>query len=399
MSEWRLVGFLAVGQLVVWGALYYGFAVIVSPMEADLGWAKTETNGALTLGLLVAGISAVPIGHWIDRRGAFWPMSVGAIAGGLLLVAWSYVAAPWEFYVVWALLGITLAATLYEPAFAVIAANVGEWRRGILYLTFVGGLASTAFVPLAQWLVDTWDWRMALRILGVIVAIIAGGIHIAVLPGTRARGEAASKAEASAKDQPSALRSATAQSAFWHLAIAYFGYNFVGAAIVFHLIPLLSERGIPAGAIVAIWATIGPMQVAGRIVLMLLGQRVDARSTGRVSIVLLPVSVAILAGTDSDIFLLFAFAATYGASNGMMTIVRGTIVPELLGPRGYATIGGALSLPANVARAIAPVSAAYVWSAAGYAGFLWVSLLICILATAAFWKATAKRTTDASAVP
>ncbi|MBL8807639.1 MAG: MFS transporter [Rhodospirillales bacterium] len=383
------------GQLIVWGALYYAFAVIVSPMEAELGWAKTETNGALTVGLLVAGVSAVPVGQWIDRHGAYWPMSCGAIAGGCLLVAWSFVQSPWQFFVVWAALGTTLAATLYEPAFAVIAANVREWRRGILYLTFVGGLASTVFVPFSQWLVDGWDWRVALRVLGGVVALCAGGIHLAVLPGTRARGEGAAIADSRA-NQPSALRTAFGNAAFWYIGIAYFGYNFAGAALVFHLIPLLAERNVDAGTIVAVWATIGPMQVAGRVVLMALGSRADARSTGRAAIVLLPVSIAALLLTDADVAVLFFFAGLYGASNGMMTIVRGTIVPELLGPRGYATIGGALSLPANVARAIAPLAAAYIWSIAGYAGLLWVLLAICILAAAAFWIASTKRATDAN---
>ncbi len=397
MTEWRLVGWLAFGQLVVWGALYYGFAVMVSPMEADLGWAKTDTNGALTLGLLVAGIAAVPIGQWIDRRGAFWPMSLGSLAGGVLLVAWSFVGQIWQFYVVWALLGISLAATLYEPAFAVIAANVRDWRRGILYLTFVGGLASTVFVPLAQWLVDAWGWRVALQLLGVVVVFAAGGIHLWILPSTRARGEAARAAEEAAGDKPSALRMALTQGVFWALAVAYFGYNFVGAALVFHLIPLLAERGVSAGVIVAIWATIGPMQVAGRIVLMLLGQRVDARSTGRAAIVLLPVAIVLLLASGAEVAACFLFAGIYGASNGMMTIVRGTIVPEILGPRGYAAIGGALSLPANVARAIAPFAAAYVWSLGGYAGVLWVLLATCSFAAVAFWIASNRRTSTPNA--
>ncbi len=399
MAEWRLVGILSLGQLVVWGALYYGFAVVVTPMEAELGWAKTQTNGALTIGLLVAGISAIWVGQWIDRRGAFWPMTLGSVVGGMLLVVWSYVDTPWQLYAVWALLGVTLAATLYEPAFAVIAANVSEWRRGILYLTFVGGLASTVFVPFAQWLVDGWDWRIALRVLGFIVAVVAGGLHLAVLPGTKAKGAAAAAADATAGSGPSALRAAMARPAFWGIAVAYFGYNFTGAAMIFHLIPMLAERSVAAGMIVAVWVTIGPMQVAGRIVLMVLGSRVDARSTGRVAIVLLPFSILLMMGAGASVPVLFLFAILYGASNGMMTIVRGTIVPELMGPRGYATISGALSFPANTARAVAPVAAAAIWGWGGYAAVLWVLLGVCSLAAIAFWMASARRSNAANTDP
>lgn len=396
MAEWRLVGILSIGQLVVWGALYYGFAVIVTPMESDLGWDKTQTNGALTIGLLVAGVAAVPVGQWIDRRGAFWPMTLGSILGGMLLILWSFVEAPWQFFFVWALLGVTLAATLYEPAFAVIAANVTEWRRGILYLTFVGGLASTAFVPLAQWLVESWEWRTALRALGAIVVIVGGGIHLAVLPGTKAKGEAARAADAAAAGAPSALRTAMAQPVFWGIAIAYFGFNFAGAAVVFHLIPLLNERSVDISVIVAVWATIGPMQVAGRVVLMMLGHRVDARSTGRVAILILPCSVLLLVLVDGNATMLFLFAILYGASNGMMTIVRGTIVPEVMGPRGYATINGALAFPANTARAVAPVGAAVIWGWGGYDAVLWVLLGVCSFAAIAFWMASIRSASAAN---
>jgi predicted MFS family arabinose efflux permease len=190
-----------------------------------------------------------------------------------------------------------------------------------------------------------------------------------------------------------------ARPAFWGIAVAYFGYNFAGATVIFHLIPILTERSVAAGMIVAVWATIGPMQVAGRIVLMALGNRVDARSTGRFSIVLLPVSIVLMMAAGASAPLLFVFAFLYGASNGMMTIVRGTIVPELMGPRGYAAIGGALSFPANTARAVAPFAAAAIWGWGGYDAVLWVLLGACSLAAIAFWTASSPRPNAANIAP
>jgi MFS family permease len=388
MKSWRLVAWLSVGQLVVWGVLYYGFAVVVTPMERELGWSKADLNGALSLGLLVSGLAAFPIGQWIDRRGGFWPLTLGSFAGGALMIAWAFVTEPWQLYAVWGLMGFALAATLYEPAFAVIAANVAEWRRGILYLTFVGGLASTVFIPLAHVLVEAGDWRRALIVLGAIVVVVAGGIHLAVLPGTKAKGEAARKADEAASDGPSAIRLALARPAFWGIGFGYFGYSFLVSALTFHLIPLLTERGVDDATILLIWSTIGPMQVAGRIVLMLLGTRIDARTTGRAAMLFLPLSMLLMVLYGRDAATLLVFAVVYGAGNGMMTIVRGTIVPEVLGPRGYATINGALSLPANVARAVAPLAAAALWGWGGYATVLWVLFGLCTASAIAFWAAS-----------
>ncbi len=83
-----------------------------------------------------------------------------------------------------------------------------------------------------------------------------------------------------------------ARPAFWGIAVAYFGYNFTGAAVIFHLIPMLAERSVEAGMIVAVWVTIGPMQVAGRIVLIDVGATVDRESLRTVcSPVVLPARV------------------------------------------------------------------------------------------------------------
>ena len=52
-------------------------------------------------------------------------------------------------------MGLAQAATLYEPAFAVITANLGaQARQGILYVTLLGGFAGTVFAPLTQWLIE-----------------------------------------------------------------------------------------------------------------------------------------------------------------------------------------------------------------------------------------------------
>ena len=388
MREWRLVVWLSLAQMISWGTLFYGFAVVVGPMERDLGWPKTELYGAVTLGLLVAGMSAPLVGAWIDRHGGFWPMTLGSIGGGLLLIAWSFVETPLALYVVWAAMGVVLACTLYDPGFAVVAANVTDWKRGILVMTFLGGLASTAFIPLAHWLIETWDWRMALIVLGAINLTVCVGIHGYWLPGTRAKGAAAEAAEANATGSP--LGAAARKPAFWGLGVVYFAYNFASNVVTFHLIGLLGERGVDPEAIVLVWAIIGPAQVLGRLTLMGFA-RIDARVVGRYAMGALFVGLSILASGAEALWVLIAFAAIYGTGNGLMTIVKGTIGPDLLGPRGYATVNGALALPSNVARAVAPVAAAALWAVGGYSMVLAILLAGLAAGFAVFWFITIRK--------
>ena len=63
---------LGIGQIISWGTLYYSFPLIAERMANDLGFSKPEVYGAATVGLLIAGFTAYPIGVAIDGP---WPGS------------------------------------------------------------------------------------------------------------------------------------------------------------------------------------------------------------------------------------------------------------------------------------------------------------------------------------
>lgn len=376
--SWRLVWALACTQLISWGSLYYSFAVLVVPMESELGWTKTDLNGALSLGLLVSGLLSLPIGAWMDRHGGRGVMTLGSIAGGLLLVAWAYVDHLALFYLIWAGLGIVLAAVLYEPAFAVIMANFGtNFRKAITAVMLVGGLASTVFIPLTQWLLDWIGWRSTLLVLAACNLLVCGGIHATMLRGAKRKATEASTASAiSAVGRRTILRLMLHSRAFWGVLVCFMAHGATFSALIFHIIPLLSERGVGTATIISCVAIIGPMQVARRIVLLLLGPRLTVRQAGAFATVALPCSILILIFAPPDFLSLVAFAAFYGAGNGVMTIVRGTVVPDLLTKQFYATINGAIALVSTVARALAPFAAAAAWVyAGGYDAVLWILLV------------------------
>ncbi|MCA0452191.1 MAG: hypothetical protein LCH62_20810, partial [Proteobacteria bacterium] len=109
------------------------------------------------------------------------------------------------------------------------------------------------------------------------------------------------------------------------------------------------------------------------------------------SIALALAMALLVSGIDAAVPLL-VFAGIYGIGNGLMTIVRGTIVPELFGPRDYATVNGALALPFNLSRALAPGIAAALWRISG--GYDGVSLALLVALSAGFvaiWLVTIRK--------
>jgi MFS family permease len=383
-----LVWCLSIAQLVSWGVLYYGFSLFVVPMENELGWSRTTLNGALSLGLLAAGLAAYPVGSWIDRHGGRWLMTTGTLLGVAMLIAWSQVTDIIVFHAIWIGIGIAQAATLYEPAFVVLTRIYHQsFRTKITIMTLLGGLASTVFIPLIQLLIDTFEWRPALLMLAAIVAVFCLPVH-AFLLRDRDAGPAAS-ASAPPLLGRAAVKKAMRTPVFWGLMVCFIAYYATFSALAFHIVPMLMDRDFPTTTIVGIVAVIGPSQVAGRAVLLMLARNVRTAAIGRVVMFAFPVSALLLIFLPDSLPALFAFAVLYGVANGIMTIVRGTAVPDLMWREGYGAINGALSLPSTVAKAASPFAAALLWSwSGGYEAVLWAVCVGGAIAVAAFWFAT-----------
>ena len=379
---------LSLGQLITWGLVYYTFPLFVVPMEKELGWSRNEMFGALSAGLLVAGLSSIPVGAWIDRGHARLLMTAGSALAAVLMLAWSQVHSLALFYVIWIGLGACQSVTLYEPAFAVITRVYGpRFRQAIMIMTFVGGLASTFGIPFAQLLIERIDWRPTLVVLAAINLGVALFIHWPFVPGPKEKAVPIAHPAPSSTSitKKSPLAAAVRVPAFWGLVVAFAGYGLAFSAMSFHLIPLLAERHVEIGVVMAIIALIGPMQVVGRVLLMAGQKHITTIQLGALIYFAFPISMAMLAMGISDVYGLILFAIIYGVANGLVTILRGMAVPEFIGPEGYGIVSGALTMPTNVMRAAGPLLGAFAWSAFGnYTPVLWGLAAIMLVAAAGF---------------
>src|SRR5262249_59388591 len=125
---WVIVAALSVTETVTWGIVYYGFPVFLRPMEQDLGASRVAVTGAFSVGLGVAALAALPVGRWIDRHGGRGLMTAGSCLATVLTFAWARVQTLPALYAVWLLMGLAMATTLYQPAFAVVVSWFREGR-------------------------------------------------------------------------------------------------------------------------------------------------------------------------------------------------------------------------------------------------------------------------------
>jgi predicted MFS family arabinose efflux permease len=267
--------------------------------------------------------------------------------------------------------------------FAVVARAVPtDYRRAITTITLLGGLASTAFIPLTQALVDLLGWRHALLALAMIELPICAGIPWLLLRD----GETARPAAASDKRLDlGVVRRAMRQPTFWLLGASYVSFALFYTALLFNLVPMLQERRFTTGEAIAVYALIGPAQVIGRIALLILERVLTVTVAGLVGTLLAVLSMVLLGLSEPGEPAMFVMAAAFGAGMGIKTIVQATAAPEFLGREGYGTLQGAILMPVYAAQAVSPFAAALIWQAGGGYRPLEQALLLCaVLSAAAF---------------
>jgi len=385
-ASFGTVAALGVAQIISWGSLYYAFSFLITPLMEASGGDKPTVFAAFSLGLLVSGLLSAPIGALIDRRGGRGVMTAGSLGGAVLLASLSHVQSVFALYAVWAGLGAVMAATLYDPAFAVISRLfAANYRRAITMLTLFGGFASTVFWPLTQFLIAEIGWRQALLVLAALNLIVCVPVHWRVL----APGRPGAPRRPVAPAGPGSFRAALRTPVFYLLALAFTGNALVFSATQVHLMSMLQAKQLSAASAALVGAMIGPMQVTGRVLELAFASRLSASAVGILAMAFLPIALWVLHIAGVQWPLLAAFAVIYGIGNGAMTIVRGAIPAELFGRDAYGAINGAMAAPVTVAKAAGPLVAALLFVAlGGYDGTLWVLIAIGAVSTAVFVLAT-----------
>jgi MFS family permease len=370
---WVLVGTLSVTEMTSWGILYYAFTVFIDPLHQQFGWSRGAITGAYALGLALSGGMSVLFGRWVDRHGPRLLMTVGSCAATVLVLLWATVHSLLGLYLVWLGLGLTLAAVLYEPAFVVVALWFRRQRaRALTLLTFVGGLASVVFVPLAGWLVHASGWQTALVVLAVILAVVTIPPHALLLrhrPEDRGLlPDGATQLDISdtgdAAERSVSTRTALHGAAFWLLTAA-FALNTLGAsAMLIHLVPYLTDHGYRAASAATVTGLVGVMALPGRLVLTPLADRVP-RAAVACAIFLLQVAALLallLVPSTTGVVL---FVLLFGAGFGAVTPARAALVAEYYGPRAYGAISGVVAFFLTGARAAGPVLAGLLYDLTG----------------------------------
>jgi MFS family permease len=374
MTIRRAIIQLAIGQTIFWAGLYYIFAALLIRWEMAEGWSKTTLTGAFTGAILMAALFSPIAGRLVDCGHGPKTLTGAALIGAGLVALLPTATNEWMFVAIYLGLGACLGCCLYETCFAFVTRTRGkESKRAITLITLFAGFASTLSFPLCHAISEAFGWHYAAFTLsGMVILIGVPLISTAAnfLESRHQQSEADIAAAAAASPEPPEPQPAPVSlfknPVFWLIAGGFALLAGNHGIIINHMLPILDDRGLSGDAAVLIASMVGPMQVAGRLAMMAVENRISSHAITTACFFAVGGATAALFYSTAISMLLVLFVILQGSGHGVTSIMRPVIVRELMGEKNFGAISGAIAVPYLMMWAAAPLLGSLLWTAGGY---------------------------------
>ena len=277
---WNIVVIGILSQVLVSGMALTSFSLWVPAWMTEYHAQRAPIIGAMTLTLLIAGLSAPLIGQLFDR----WPsrrlfsIGLGLFALGFFLIANSKVL--WE--VVWGY-GLCMGSATTLSGSVATQALTSRWFRKRLGLAL--GLAMTGFSvggitmpPLLAWLLTAFGWRQAALIIGCLgLALIP---FVLLIVRNRPEDMGLEPEVGSSYPQPSrtwTARQVLTNRNFWPLVLAFTPVFIALKGMAANFGPLASDLGVPVSIAAVIIAANNACTIPTKVLLGRLADIADPR--------------------------------------------------------------------------------------------------------------------------
>ncbi len=349
---WWVVGASFLIALYAGGVIFFGFTAFFEPIANEFGWSYAQISLAASLRGLEIGLLAPLMGLLVDRWGPRRLIFGGAILIGVGLLLLSRTTSLGMFYGAFALIAIgisTCSSTVLMTAVANWFHRKVATASGIAISGYaVGGLV----VPLITVLIDMFDWRTALVILGL-------GMWVIVLPlsfivrhkpeqhGYQLDGEMMSAAVID-EGVPSPqitevdrIKQALTSRPFWHIALPLMFQALGISAVLTHVMPYLSSVGM-ARSTSSLIASAAPIaSIGGRLGFGWFGDRFDKRRVTATGFILTALGLLLFGNAATGgMWLLVPFLLLFGTGWGGNTTMRSALLREYFGRKRFGAVYG-----------------------------------------------------------
>jgi len=347
-------------------------AVFLKFVAADMQWGRDTISNAGAISALAAGFAAPLVGHIIDKYGVRAAMIPGAVilSCGFLLL--SRVSVPYQFYLLYLVVGVGMSATTILPA-QTLASRWFEKKRGraMGIITVAAGLGSVVWIPISTRLVGAMGWRGAYGVLGTIIAVASLPLIVLVIRSSPASmglavdGESggSSRPDNSATEPPPApeekgytMREAFGTPSMWLIFCATFFVMVPSSGFGLHVISFLTDSGLSPERAALAWSSTLGISICGRFFFGWISERFQKRHFAAAANVVRAASLFLLVLFSFEMLpaalAIAQLAVLYGLGNGCNAVINPLIVSETFGTKSFGKLMGTLGIPFTIGMAL-----------------------------------------------
>ena len=357
---WVIVVIVVLAGVLAAGVSNITMAVVLKPISDDLGWTRSFTAAAVTMGALFGGVLSPLFGPLVDRWGPRFLLPAGGALVGLLAIGVSLSTEPWQFYATFV---PARALTEFLLCGMISFTAVANWfyvkRPRVMGLVAMATpLGSAALSLVYQFFVTHYGWRSAFLALGVmlwVLVVIPGliflrrqpedlglcpdgistGLPITPTPENPA-GEAQGDVEHSWK-RGDAARTGT----LWLLITSAFLSAIGTGGVAFHLAAYLTDGALAPGLAAGVVSTMALSGALGNGIWGALAERYHPRRLNVATMLLAAASVALLVRVDS-VATAYVFALLFGTNARGAAVLTQVLIARYFGRRSFGAISSIL---------------------------------------------------------
>ncbi|HEY7775573.1 MAG TPA: MFS transporter, partial [Kineobactrum sp.] len=280
---WFLVGVAFVVMMVSNGAIMYSYSVVAVPLGAAFESSRMAMMLGITAMTLAGGVLSPFLGGMIDRGSLRLMMLVGAAGLSAGYVLLSLTTASWQVPIVYAVF-MALGMNLLGPlAASTLLARWFTRKRGLVLGIAAVGTSVGGFLlpPLIQWLIDSFAWRNALRILGVgsLLVTLPAVWLVVNRPEDRGLSPDGDSPPPGGGTPPPQISTAALlrERNFWLVALVMSLLFGVYSALLSNLVPFALDTGADAEGAALLISVLALSGIAGKLGFGAIADRVDLR--------------------------------------------------------------------------------------------------------------------------
>jgi MFS family permease len=305
---------------------------------AEFGWSRSVLAGAFSVFTLVHGGINPVVGALCARFRPLRVMAVGGAGMGLSLFACSFISTPLELFIFFGVFtALAVAAGGWVPSLVFVQGQFKE-RLGLSIgiISSGVGVGMLLVVPLTQWLIDAFGWRVAFRVLALLSVawIVPSSIWLMkIRTGDRGQTPVPKQRARKPGSEPHflTLREAMRTQPFWLLVAAFFFGNVCSQTLHVHQVAYLVDHGLEAIVAASVVGVVGLASIAGKTGGGWLSDRIDRE-------VVYVAGIAIMAASALVLLALGAAPARWGAYGyaellGIGYSVTAAITPVMMSDR------------------------------------------------------------------